>query len=85
MRHYQKETLTGELPEPSRPDQSLAEFEFKEMLNLVDEKYRLILVFYYLEGFKVQEIAGLLELNENTVKTRLARAREQIRTAYLKK
>ncbi len=85
LRHYQKETLTGELPEPSRPDQSLAEFEFKEMLNLVDEKYRLILVFYYLEGFKVQEIAGLLELNENTVKTRLARAREQIRTAYLKK
>ena len=85
MRHYQKTNLPGELPETMRQDQSLAEFEFKEMLNLVDEKYRLILIFYYLEGFKISEIAELLEMNENTVKTRLTRAREQIRSAYLEK
>lgn len=65
-----------------KPDQSIEEFEFKEMLNLIDEKYRLILIFYYLEGFTLSEIAELLELNINTVKTRLSRAREQIRTAY---
>lgn len=85
LRHYDRENLSGEIPETMREDQSLAEFEFKEMLNLIDAKYRLILIFYYLEGFKISEIAELLGMNENTVKTRLARAREQIRAAYLQK
>lgn len=82
LRHYQKVNMPGELPEAPRQDQSLAEFEFKEMLELVDEKYRMILVLYYVQGFRIPEIAELLEMNENTVKTRLARARSQIRDAY---
>lgn len=81
--HYQRMNMPGELPETGRQDASLAEFEFKEMLDLVDEKYRVILILYYVEGFKLSEIADLLELNENTVKTRLSRARAQIRDAYL--
>lgn len=82
LRHYQKVNMPGELPETPRQDQSLAEFEFKEMLDQVDEKYRIILVLYYVQGFRIPEIAELLELNENTVKTRLARARSQIRSVY---
>ena len=82
LRHYRKVSPQEELPEEPRQDRSLAEFEFKEMLGQVDEKYRVILVLYYEQGFKISEIAELLELNENTVKTRLARAREQIRSAY---
>ncbi len=85
LRHYKREKLPGQLPEAMRADSSLAEFEFKEMLSLVEEKYRLVLILYYLEGFKIPEIAVLLEMNVNTVKTRLARAREQIRTAYLQR
>ena len=85
MRHYKRENLPGEMPETMKMDASLAEFEFKEMLGLVEEKYRLVLTLYYLEGFKIPEIAVLLDMNVNTVKTRLARAREQIRTAYLQK
>lgn len=85
LRHYKRESLPGEMPETLKMDSALAEFEFKEMLSLVDEKYRLVLILYYLEGFKSPEIAALLEMNVNTVKTRLARAREQIRTAYLQK
>lgn len=84
LQHYKRENLPGVMPETMKPDQSLAEFEFKEMLHSVDEKYRLILILYYLEGFKIQEIAELLEMNTNTVKTRLSRAREQIRAAYMK-
>lgn len=82
LRHYRKVSPQEELPEEPRQDRFLAEFEFKEMLEQVDEKYRVILVLYYEQGFKISEIAELLELNENTVKTRLARAREQIRSAY---
>ena len=85
LQHYRREQLPGEIPETTGQDPSFAEFEFKEMLNLVDEKYRIVLVFYYLEGFRIPEIAGLLKLNRNTVKTRLARARDQLRTAYQKK
>ena len=81
-RHYKKVNPREEIPETPRTDQSLAEFEFKEMLGQVDEKYRVILILYYEQGFKIAEIAEILELNENTVKTRLARAREQIRLAY---
>ncbi len=81
--HYQRMNMPGELPETARQDASLAEFEFKEMLELVDEKYRVILILHYVEGFKLSEIAGLLDLNENTVKTRLSRAKDQIRSAYL--
>lgn len=83
LRHYQRVYVPGELPETSRQDESLAEFEFKEMLDLVEEKYRVVLVLYYVQGFKIPEIAKLLDMNENTVKTRLSRAREQIRGAYI--
>ncbi|MDO4344102.1 MAG: sigma-70 family RNA polymerase sigma factor [Eubacteriales bacterium] len=82
LRHYRSLNLQEDFPEVSRMDASLAEFEFKEMLAQVEEKYRIILILHYVEGFKIAEIAELLDMNENTVKTRLARAREQLRTAY---
>ena len=49
--------------------------EFMELLKSMDEKYRTLLILYYVEGFNTREIAELLELNEHTVKTRLVRAR----------
>lgn len=82
LRHYNKENTMEQVPETPRQDKSLAEFEFKEMLEQVDEKYRVILALYYEQGFKISEIAELLELKENTVKTRLTRAREHIRSVY---
>lgn len=82
LQHYRNLDFQEEFAEAARQDMSMAEFEFKEMLSQLSEKYRVILVLYYVEGFKIQEIAALLELNENTVKTRLARAREQVREMY---
>lgn len=58
-----------------RQDMSIEEFEFKEMLGMLDESYRIILVLYYVEGFRIADIASILNMNENTVKTRLVRAR----------
>lgn len=81
--HYRNLNIQEDFPDVPRHDMSLAEFEFKEMLDTVDEKYRVILILYYVEGFKISEIAQILDLNENTVKTRLSRAREQIREAYM--
>lgn len=56
---------------------------FLELMEQVEEKYRVILILHYVEGFKISEIAELLEMNENTVKTRLSRAREQLRSIYI--
>ncbi len=56
--------------------------EWKEMLNSLGEKYRTIVLLYYSEGLKVKEISDLLQLNKNTVLTRLARAKEQLKKEY---
>lgn len=82
LRHYRNLNLQEDFPDVPRADAALAEFEFKEMLGQTDEKYRAILILHYVEGFKISEIADLLNLKENTVKTRLARGREQLRRAY---
>ena len=43
------------------------------------EKYRLPLLLFAVEGYSVRETADILHLNESTVRTRIARAREMIR------
>ena len=81
-RHYSNFSRTEELPEIPGQDMSIAEFEFKEMLGRLDESYRLIVLLYYVEGFSVRDIAGILNMNTNTVKTRLARARIRLKKEY---
>lgn len=61
---------------------STARYEFEELMNQLDEKYRTVLILYYAEGFKVREIAQLLEMEENTVKTRLSRGRKEVKKMY---
>ena len=46
------------------------------------EKYRIVLYLYGVEGYSVREIAALLRRPPNTVKTRLSRAREMLRTEW---
>lgn len=46
----------------------------------LDVKYRVPFVLYYIEGVRTREIASMLKLPEGTVKTRLRRAREILRT-----
>ena len=46
------------------------------------QKYRDVLYLYYIEQYRVKEIAEILKLNENTVKTRLKRGREALKNIY---
>ena len=48
-------------------------------LFALPEKYKLILILHYLEGFSVQQIASSEQLSESAVKMRLARGREMLR------
>lgn len=81
-RHYKNFSRAEELPEVPGQDMSIEEFEFKEMLGMLDESYRIILVLYYVEGFRIADIASILNMNANTVKTRLVRARMQLKQEY---
>ncbi|MDY3249310.1 MAG: sigma-70 family RNA polymerase sigma factor [Candidatus Choladocola sp.] len=40
---------------------------------------RLCITLYYVEGYSVKEIAGLLKVTESTVKNRMARARKRLK------
>ena len=54
---------------------------YQNMMALSDD-YRIPLLLYYVEGFKINEIAQLLELKENTVKMRLSRGRIKLRRLF---
>ncbi len=48
-------------------------------IRSLEEKYRLPVVLYYMEGFKTREIASMLDVPEGTVKSRLKTARGLLR------
>lgn len=51
-------------------------------LRQLKPKYREAVWLHYCEGYKVEEIAGILGKNTNTVKTLLRRGREQFKELY---
>lgn len=51
---------------------------FSAVMRL-EQKYRTVVLLYYLEGYSGPEIARLLDVPENTVSTRLARARAKLK------
>ena len=82
LRKNRELCLMDELPEAEGRDMEQENLEFMELLKSMDEKYRTLLILYYVEGFNTREIAELLELNEHTVKTRLVRARRSFAKEY---
>lgn len=45
----------------------------------IPEKYRELIYLYYYEEYSVKEISGMINKNESTIRTQLARAREKLR------
>ncbi|MCA1057204.1 sigma-70 family RNA polymerase sigma factor [Rossellomorea aquimaris] len=70
------------------PEQSMIEEEtkselIKHLLSL-PVKYREIIFLFYFEEMKLSEIADCMDLNINTVKTRLAKGRKLLGATYQK-
>ncbi len=63
-------------------DTTLSDREVKESFEGLSDNYKLILTLYYSQGLTVREISQLLDMNENTVKTRLSRGREEFKMIY---
>ena len=65
------ETLVFETPE--------SEELFETVMNL-PEKYRIVIHLFYYEELSIEEIAKLTNAKASTVRTRLTRARRQLRS-----
>lgn len=75
--------FSEETAEQPVTDKRYDELEWKEVIRLLDEKYRLFMILYYVEGFRTGEIAQILDMNENTVRTRLKRTGKNTPSSYL--
>lgn len=53
--------------------------QLRQMLEALPRRHREVLVLFYLEGFSIQEIAGILHLPQGTVKYRLHAARKAMK------
>lgn len=60
-------------------DAAKADMEFRELLFSLPEESRVIFQLYYGEQFTTREIAEILNMKENTVKSRLHRGKEKLR------
>lgn len=80
MRKNHRVIYMDELPEKAVEQENNLEWE--EAMGTLDDKYRLILILYYAEGFRTKEIAKMLKIPDSTVRTRLARGREQLARYY---
>jgi len=78
--------LEGIVSSSRPPEGPSARAETREvlerMLEVLPEQDRQLLVLKEIEGFSVQELAEILNLNVNTVKVRLFRARGRIMDTY---
>ncbi len=74
-----EEYMEGQFPEEylAIEDEEKSEI-FLEVMNL-QEKYRVPFVLHYVEGYSVKEIAKMLEISEQNVKTRLYRSRNLLK------
>lgn len=76
--------LNERMPEEGRLEQSFLNVEWDDFLNGLDRKHRTVVILYYVQGFKTREIAEMLKVNESTVRSRLAAARQKMEMLYEK-
>ncbi len=51
-------------------------------MKLLNYKERVTIVLYYLEQYTTKEIAEILNISENTIKSQLRRAKQKIKEDY---
>ena len=72
-----KYVLVEEMPEVEYQE-AYETNDWKTILNHLDEKYRIVLELYYVEGFSTKEIAKLLHIKDVNVRSRMSRGRKQL-------
>lgn len=83
LRQRKREYPVDEVQETAKCSQEYENVEWMEMLNGLDEKYRMVMILYYVNELKTTEISDILHMPVSTVRTRLSRGRNQMASLYL--
>lgn len=78
LRKRSRVQLTEEPVEIPVMERAYENAEWKEVLMALDEKYRVVVLLYYIEGMSTADIGKILRLSESAVRSRLSRARKML-------
>jgi len=53
--------------------------DLRSAIMSLSNDYRLAIVLYYVEGYSIKEVAHILDVPSGTIKSRLSRARVQLK------
>lgn len=84
IRSNQKVTLIEHYDEKGYSENIESQLEIEDCLETLSKQHQTVLNLYYQQGFNTREISELLEENENTVKSRLTRAKRYFKEIFLK-
>lgn len=76
---FNKQTILLETTEKSVEENIEINDDTYYLVQRLPLKYRTIIYLYYYEQYKINEISKILKMNENTVKSILARGREKLK------
>lgn len=57
----------------------------KQLIEKLDENHRDIVILYYFDDYSIKEISQILEIEEGTVKSRLSRARDELKKMHIER
>lgn len=83
IRKRKRYSFVEEVPDVSVQEEGFENVEWIDALNCLEEKYRLVTVLYYVEGFSTVEIGEMLGMPDSTVRSRLSRARRKLAQEFV--
>ncbi|MFD1953102.1 sigma-70 family RNA polymerase sigma factor [Paenibacillus thailandensis] len=81
-RHNKKVIELNEVTVPSSNESGYEKIELKQLLEALPEEERSLLKLYHMDDISIKDLADIYQKPENTIKTRLRRARENARLIW---
>lgn len=83
--HHRRRKRLRELLSGLRPGRAAApDIGLRELVEQLPPRERTVLVLHYGHGYRLEEIAALLDLTHTNVRTIIARTRKRLHTAWLR-
>ncbi|WP_078554347.1 sigma-70 family RNA polymerase sigma factor [Bacillus alkalicellulosilyticus] len=84
LKQRKKVITIEEWEEPRSLDDNFQKIEVTELLHALPVEQRDLLQLFHIEDISIHDLASLYEVPENTIKTRLRRARERVKEILIK-
>ncbi|MFD1637505.1 sigma-70 family RNA polymerase sigma factor [Evansella tamaricis] len=79
LRHKKKLVSIAEWIEPGTVETGFDKIELDELLHILPDEQQHLLKMFYIEDISIHDLAIIYDSPENTIKTRLRRAREKLK------